>query len=195
MRLAGDATGLIAGTAREARAWVGRWLHPASAIIVPTLGAEPVLMEWAGRKLRFGGAPLHVTVMYPFLPIRRLDAAVHEGIADLAASVESFSYSLAQIGEFPGVFYLSPEPKAPFVELTAATQARWPECLPYGGAYDQVRPHVTIGLGDRPPADPAQLAPLLPIRLEATELWLIEQGAPGWRTRARFPLGAGSPPS
>lgn len=177
------------GAVGEIRAWRQRWLHPASALIVPVVAAEPVLTAWAGHPLMFGGARPHVTVMYPFLPPHRIDSAVRREIVELAARRSSFSFSLTHVDQFPGVYYLAPQPTAPFVELTADIQARWPECQPYGGAFDEVRPHVTIGFGDHPVADLAGLEVQLPIALQATELWLLEQSARGWRTRGRFLLG------
>ncbi|MGH9066505.1 MAG: 2'-5' RNA ligase family protein [Acidimicrobiales bacterium] len=175
----------------EARACAGRWLHPATALVIPTVSVEAALTAWAGRSLRFGGAPLHVTVMYPFLPPGRIDVGVHQGLAELAAGMDSFAYRLDHIGRFPGVYFLAPEPVERFVQLTAGTQARWPSCLPYSGAYDQVTPHMTIGWGEDPPAALDDLAPLLPMAMEASELWLIVQGARGWRTDRRFALGTG----
>ena len=173
----------------RARAWGQVWLHPASALIVPVVKAEPVLTEWAGHPLTFMGARPHITVMYPFLPPHRIDAAVRQAIANMAAHMSPFSFSLTHVDQFPGVYYLAPQPTAPFVQLTAATQERWPECKPYGGVFDEVRPHVTIGFGDRPVADLAELEVRLPIEMEASELWLLEQSAGRWRTRGRFLLG------
>ncbi len=185
VRPAGRILGAIAG----ARAWGQRWLYPASALVVPVVKAESVLTEWAGHPLTFMGARPHITIMYPFLPPHRIDSAVRQAIADLAAHMSPFSFSLTHVDQFPGVHYLAPRPTAPFVQLTSATQARWPECQPYGGVFDEVRPHVTIGFGDRPVADLADLEGRLPIAMEATELWLLEQSAGRWRTRERFLLG------
>ena len=48
------------------------------------------------------------------------------------------------VDRFPRVLYLAPEPAAPFVELTQAIAARWPDHQPYGGEFDSVVPHVTV---------------------------------------------------
>jgi len=169
---------------------VSVWARPASILIVPVLDAEPAVAAWLGQeRVAFDGAPLHVTVMFPFLPARSLDAAEEEGIAELARLTEPFCFALARIGQFPGVHYLAPEPAASFIEITDRIQRQWPACRPYDGQYSSVIPHMTIAVTERPPADPAVLERELPIRARADELWLLEQSVHGWRTRRHFPLG------
>ncbi len=47
---------------------------------------------------------------------------------------------------FPAnVVYLAPDPAEPFVALTEALAAAFPDCPPYGGAFDEPVPHLTIG--------------------------------------------------
>jgi 2'-5' RNA ligase superfamily len=183
---AGAATGAVTGQ-------VAMWLLPATALIVPTLEAEPAVAAWLGKqKVAFHGAPLHVTVMYPFLPARAVTAADEADVAALAASVEPFAYSLDRVDQFPGVYYLAPMPPSPFVAITERIQQRWPACVPYGGEFDFVVPHVAVAFGEAPPADLAALAARLPIASRAEEFWLIEQNWRGWRLRRRFPLGGPS---
>ena len=166
------------------------WIRPATALIVPVLDAEPAVSAWLGQdRVDFGGAPLHVTVMYPFLPGRSVGAEEEESIAGLARGIKPFGFRLARLGQFPGVQYLAPEPAAPFVAITEQIQRRWPSCKPYGGSYDSVIPHMTVAFGDQPPADLAALEHALPITTNADEIWLLEQTVRGWRTRRRFPLG------
>jgi 2'-5' RNA ligase len=166
-----------------------------TALIVPVLDAEPAVAAWLGQdSVAFDGAPLHVTVMYPFLPARSLNAGALNEIVSLAGSIAPFGFSLERLGTFPGVQYLAPEPAAAFTEITARIQRRWPSCQPYGGAYEAVTPHVTVAFGDGPPASPADLERALPIRTRADELWLIRQGVRGWRTWHRFALGPKVPP-
>lgn len=188
----------IAGTRTMAAGAVGRaavWARPASALIVPVLDAEPVVAAWLRRdRVDFDGAPLHVTVMFPFLPARSVSAAEEESVAELARGIRPFQFALARLGRFPGVLYLAPEPAAPFVGITEQIQLRWPSCRPYGGAYDSVIPHMTVAFGDAlpgDPGDPGALERVLPITTQADELWLLEQTPRGWRTRRRFPLGQG----
>ncbi|MGH3434927.1 MAG: 2'-5' RNA ligase family protein [Sciscionella sp.] len=168
-------------------------LKPSSALIVPVLDAEPVVAAWLQRPhVDFDGAPLHVTVMFPFLPVRRLGADVEEAVTALACETEPFRFSLTHLDTFPGVHYLAPRPAEPFVDITERITRRWPSCLPYEGVFDAVIPHVAVAFGEPSPADPAALTRALPITTAATEFWLIEQTPHGWRTRRRFPLGRSS---
>ena len=170
--------------------YAAAWARPRTALIVPVHEAEPPVAAWLGQEqVDFDGAPLHVTVMYPFLAARSVGAADEAAIAELAHTIEPFAFALPRLGRFPGVLYLAPEPAPPFVEITERIQRRWPSCQPYHGAYDSVVPHVTVAFGDQPPADPAGLERVLPIAVQATELWLIEETRRGWRTRRRVPLG------
>lgn len=167
-------------------------VNPESALIVPVQDAEAPVAAWLGREqVDFDGAPLHVTVMYPFLAARSVDAGTENAVADLARGIEPFTFALPRLGRFPGVLYLAPDPAGPFIEITRRIQRHWPSCVPYNGAYESVVPHVTVAFGDRPPADPDGLERALPISVQATELWLIVQTRRGWRTRQRFPLGGG----
>lgn len=166
------------------------WIRPASLLIVPVLEAEPAVAAWLGReRVEFDGVPLHVTVMYPFLPARSVDPGQERAVAELARGIDSFPFTLARMGRFPGVHYLAPEPAGSFVAVTELIHRRWPACRPYGGVYETVVPHVTIALGDAPPADPAALERELPISGTAAELWLLDQTSRGWVTRRRFRFG------
>lgn len=184
----------MTGPVVAAAGLAARWLKPATALIVPVLAAEPAVAAWLGQRgVTFHGAPLHITVMYPFLPARSVTTADEAAITSLAASIEPFAFSLGRVGTFPGVYYLAPEPPAPFVVITERIQRRWPSCVPYNGAFDSVVPHVAVAFGDAPPAGLGALTARLPIRASADEFWLIEQALRGWRTRRRFPLGARAP--
>ncbi len=166
-------------------------LRPGTDLIVPVLDAEPTVGAWLGSPgVDFGGVPLHVTVMYPFLPARSVRQAEEQWLAELAAGIGPFDFALTHLDTFPGVHYLAPEPAAPFVAITEAIQRRWPSCQPYGGVYDSVIPHVTVAFGDDPPADPADLERVLPIVTRASELWLLDETPGAWRTWRRFPLGS-----
>ena len=71
----------------------------------------------------------------------------------------------------------------------------FPGYRPYGGAFEDVVPHLTVG--DRPSggiaelrAAEAEVLPLLPVSTRVSRMWLMTGGAePGsWRTVAEFPL-------
>jgi 2'-5' RNA ligase len=182
------------GRIRALAETIGMWARPSSILIVPVTAAELTVAEWLGQdRVDFDGAPLHVTVMYPFLSTRRISAKDEEAIAELASGINPFTFSLASLGRFRGVTYLAPDPAAPFVRMTELIQRRWPSCVPYGGIYDEIVPHVTVALGD-PVADTVSLEQRLPITMQAEELWLMKQTPHGWQTRSRFALGITGPP-
>jgi 2'-5' RNA ligase len=132
----------------------------------------------------------HITLIYPFMPASRLNASVEEELRRLVARFEPFDFELAQVGRFPGILYLVPEPAEPFVALVEALSARWPEHPPYRGAFDTVIRHLTVAHGRGPLALTDELARALPIRASATEVDLMVMGRNGrWSQRASFRLG------
>ena len=90
------------------------------------------------------GAPPHVTILFPFMPVARLRPSVRRDLAAIAATVEPFDVRFARVGRFPRAVYLVPGPSAPFEALTAAIAARFPEYPPYEGMFDVVIPHLTL---------------------------------------------------
>ncbi len=158
---------------------IGR--RPVTALIVPVPSLERLIL----RSARDRGMPPHITLLYPFLPAKAVDSDTVQALAALLARTPAFDFSLARIGRFPGVVYLAPEPSAPFVALTGAVMRRWPEHPAYGGAYEEVVPHLTVAYGDRGPPD---LAARLPMQARAEEIWLMARALGRWVRRARFPL-------
>lgn len=165
------------------------WAWPQTALIIPVHEAEPAVRAWLGHVPDFEGAPLHVTVLYPFVPARRAGTATERAVARLAARTAPFEFKLSAIGGFPGVHFLAPDPPDRFVALVEEAWRHWPACPPYDGAYDTITPHLTVARGDRLPADPAGLTARLPISARATELQLLDRHRGRWRLRRSFPLG------
>ena len=168
-----------------------------SAVLVVVAAAEPVVGEFraAYDRSTAWGVPPHVTVLYPFVPPERLDDGVLERLAAAAGTVPSFDLTFARTDWFgEEVLWLAPEPAGPLKALTAAVCAAFPDFPPYGGAHDEVIPHLTIAHG-------APLAVLhavaesveaqLPIRLGVSEAVLyVGSAAPGsWRPLVALPLG------
>jgi hypothetical protein len=158
-----------------ARELVAPWLH---------------LLPAAGRQL-----PPHVTALWPFLPVSLLDAAAERRLEELLSGTGSFTFSLARVATLADASVLVPEPADPFAALTRLLWGEWPEYPPFGGAFDDVAPHVVVAL-DPPAADraaiAAALAPRLPLGARATEVLLVEETESGaLRERRRFRLGAG----
>ena len=74
----------------------------------------------------------------------------------------------------PGVVYLAPKPAALFIAFTQAVVERWPDHQPYGGAYEEIIPHLTVAYRETVPSG---LAGRLPLTAKAEEVWLMG-GAP-----------------
>jgi 2'-5' RNA ligase superfamily len=141
----------------------------------------------------------HVTLIYPFRDSSLLDDEAARDIADLVAGFTSFRFRLATANYFRSprvVLYLEPEPAGPFENLTRALAAAFPDAPPYGGAFEDVVPHLSVA--DAQDADllatiEADLRPRLPIDATAREVQLVELAADGWRRRRRFVLHASAP--
>jgi 2'-5' RNA ligase len=146
------------------------------------------------------GVPAHITVLYPFLPPAEIGPDVLAGLSRLFAGVPRFSFALDQVRWFgESVVWLGASDESPFRALTELAAEAYPACSPYGGIYEDVVPHLTIGQdGDLAELRAAAEAvrPLLPIVTEASEVTLMAgpdprrpPGWPGdWRTVASFPL-------
>jgi 2'-5' RNA ligase len=176
---------------------VGRYLlrrgRPGdSTLIVPVQSVERVLAEFLGRPAQHAttGIPAHITALFPFAPADAVDTALEAAVGEVVAGFAPFQFRLVDVGTFPKVLYLAPEPAEPFRELTHALWSRWPQFPPYGGVYDDVIPHLTVATGRQPPDFIERLQHLLPLEARATEVWLLTQEPTSrWALHRRFPLG------
>ena len=175
-------------------AGVGEHTERRGGLIVPVREAESAIQPsreeyvpvWAD------GMPAHVTLLFPFPRLDQLDAAGRADLTSLFAAAPSIRVTFAEVGRFPDIVYLAPEPSDWFVVLTEALSSRF-GLLPYGGIHGSIVPHLTVA---RHP-DPAVLAEMtaslvkhLPIESEVREVWLMEEAADGhWVHAATFPLG------
>jgi 2'-5' RNA ligase len=171
-----------------------------SAIIVSIRlppGLEAIRMrEVASAR---AGAPAHVTLLFPFVPVGELGPAHIERAAPAVASVPAFDVTLREVrrwdpggGAPEGVVWLHPEPAEPFVALSEALCRAFPDHPPYGGLHDTIIPHLTIASDDRGRlrAVQAEAARWLPLRRRLSAATLIVEGRDGrWRTRRRLTLG------
>ncbi len=145
------------------------------------------------------GVPAHVTVLYPFVPPGAITAGTLELLAAAVASVGEFDCQFPATAWFgPDVLWLAPRPDEPFRALTRAVAAAFPGYRPYGGAYEDAVPHLTVG--DRPAggvadlrAAEAEVLPALPVAAHVSRVWLMTGAdAPdSWRTVAELPLAIG----
>lgn len=133
-----------------------------------------------------GLAP-HVTVLYPFLPEEEVTAPIRDRLSRLFAAHPAFETRFKAPGRFQSVVYLAPDPAAPFRTLTDAVARAFPDHPPYGGAYDETVPHLTLAQGDDLPASDLPV-PALPLaaRAEAVSHLALREGR--WYEFARYPL-------
>jgi hypothetical protein len=165
-----------------------------TGLLVPVGEAAGLISPWgelipaASRAL-----PAHVTALWPFLPVDALDAGVERRLEALLAGVPAFSFALTRVAELADAAVLLPEPAAPFRALTRLLWDEWPECPPYGGAFDDIEPHLTVAVDPRASerdAIEAALAPRLPLPCRASEVQLFEETRSGpLRPRRRLSLG------
>ena len=69
-----------------------------TALIVKVPEAEPLV---GGLRDRFDpvarlGVPAHVTILYPFMPVAAIDAAILETLRRIAASTRAFAIALIE---------------------------------------------------------------------------------------------------
>ncbi|GAB2673624.1 2'-5' RNA ligase family protein [Saccharopolyspora gloriosae] len=142
------------------------------------------------------GFPAHITVLHPFLPLSDVDDEV---VAELAAMFArrgplrvEFAVSEQRRHFDEGFVALLLEPDGPLRELTAELGARW-DLRPYGGAYGEPDPHVTVALDVAPEQAgliAEQAAGALPPPADLDEAWLVAFDGT-WSLRARLPLAPG----
>jgi len=167
-----------------------------TALIVEVPAAEPVVGRHrfeldANARL---GIPAHITILAPFMP-GAVGAREQARLGLVFASFKPFDFRLDRAGWFgTAVLWLGPEDPAPFSHLTSAVFAEFPGFPPFEGQFDEVVPHLTVGIGC--PADTMrraeqQIVPNLPVLGRATAVTLIGELSPKgrWGTLARFPLG------
>jgi hypothetical protein len=170
-----------------------------SALVVP-IRLPPGLERLRRREVENArlGVPAHVTILSPFLDSALLDAGVRERLAAIFAGEPAFEVGLVAVRRWeasdigPGVVWLEPAPAAPFVRLTRAVWAAFPEAPPYGRNDDALEAHLTIAIDDPAHFDAAEqeASPFLPFRRVVRSVSLLVQDADGrYRTRSRFRLG------
>jgi hypothetical protein len=169
-----------------------------SAVLVPVPEAEPAVSRHRARLDRAAawGVPAHVTILYPFVAPPAITAATIAALAGAVASVRAFDCQFPATAWFgQDVPWLAPRPAGRFRALTRVVSAAFPGYLPYGGAYPNAVPHLTVG--DRPAGVAADLRAAetellrdLPVTARISRVWLMTGAtAPGsWRTVAELPL-------
>jgi 2'-5' RNA ligase len=144
------------------------------------------------------GVPPHVTILSPFLDSTAIDAAVHERLAAIASGEPSFGVAFRSVRQWPrsahgpGVVWLAPVPAEPFVRLTRAVWAAWPETPPYNRVDDDLEAHLTIAIDEPSHFDAveAQAAKCLPFDRQVRLMALLTEGDDRrWSMARTYPLG------
>jgi len=172
---------------------------PESALVICVPEAESLVGPY---RQRFDpsaaiGVPAHVTLLYPFVDPRGIDAIVTDTLSACFSAHKPIDFELNRVRRFPQeTLYLEPDPDQPFRQLTEAVWQRFPETPPYGGRWPDIVPHLSIGQfqeeGTLAQAmrDVSQLwQGALPIRARASGVALIENVTGLWATRHVFQLG------
>jgi 2'-5' RNA ligase len=168
-----------------------------SVLLIEVPETESLVGSWRERfdSSAADGVPAHITLLYPMGPPEEMTEEVRRDIGALFEGVRPFRFRLERPGRFPDVLFLAPEPDAPFRELIRLIVDRFPGRLPYGGAFDEAVPHLTVAQSkDAALLDriEAELRPDLPIEARADSVTLMfEEGSGRWTVHARFPLGSG----
>ena len=134
----------------------------------------------------------HVTLLGPFADREALTPGVLSELRWFFADVTPFTFALTSVNRFPGgTVYLAPTPAAPFRQLTHELHRRFPEYPPYGGAFDDVVPHLSVPLldGEELASVEHEVAGRLPVQAQAraAALYWWEPGSSG--TIETFPFG------
>jgi hypothetical protein len=168
----------------------GKYRAGETALIVAVPEAEPVVGGWRSRfdPSAEAGFPAHVTILYPFLGLDRLD---EQALEVLFGAHPSFDVRFAECGRFPGVLFLAPVPDQPFRALTEAVVERWPEAPPYRGQFAEIVPHLTVVSGQEPSVMDeveADLAVRLPVAAHVSAVRLLVHDGDRWHERRSFAL-------
>ena len=150
------------------------------------------------------GLPAHITVLYPFGPLDELDGSVISRLRRLFAAQEPFEVEFGSARWFgDDVLWLAPDDPRPFVAMTEAVRAGYPEWQPYGGAFATVVPHLTVGDNTEAAGRFASASQLrtaetavlrrLPLRDLADRVLLMagKREPNSWRVLEEFRLGHG----
>lgn len=161
--------------------------------------AEAVASSWRRQFATDAteGMWAHLTLIYPFRDSSQVDAGTWREIVHVLRPFRSFAFRLTRTAYFhgePPVLYLVPEPSSPFVRMTETLAAAFPDTPPYGGAFDEVVPHVSVADRD----DLELLAEIemdlkrrLPIAATAREVQLVFHQPEGWRRQQFGQAGCG----
>ena len=165
-----------------------------SAVIVPIVPpARLASLRDAGDRMAAHGVPAHVTVLFPFLAVDALTPMARSTIARLAAKSPPFVARFSRVERRQEMVWLVPASQRPFLDLTDAVAALWPDYPPYEGVHERLIAHLTlVETTDRQTRDAAwaEAVEVGPFDVAVHEHTVITETESGnWRTRWRLPMG------
>lgn len=171
--------------------------EPMTGIVIPVREAETlvrsrVLQMQPNLLPRDRSLIAHITLLAPFHPLAEIDDALVHRLTRFFSDVPPFGFALTEVCAFPsGIAYLAPDPAAAFRKLTQELHHEFPEFPPYGGAFDEVVPHLTVPLPDGEDLDDLEkaLAATLPIHTRAVEAVLMHVEEDNTHVIATLPFG------
>jgi 2'-5' RNA ligase len=139
-------------------------------------------------------------VLYPFVPPSTIDDGVIDRLSAVFAAAAPFDCTFDRCRWFAhDLLWLAPHADEEFRALTADVMAEFPGYPPYGGQFQEVVPHLTIGDSSMATADEleaveADVSRRLPVTafIGHAELLAGSDEPNSWRTVATMPLGATS---
>jgi hypothetical protein len=156
-------------------------------LVVPFQEVAEVVEPWLERSTGSKpshGVPAHVTLLAPC-------PGASEAIGEVLDGTTAFDVEFRELRQFTEgpTLYLAPEPSEPFVGLTKALVARFPDWPRYGGVHDWVMPHLTVTQGPAGDEAEAAVARALPLRGRAREAVLLAEVEPRcFEPSVRFPF-------
>ena len=169
-----------------------------SALVVEVTAAESLVGHWRRRHDHAAsrGMPARITALFPFRDPAAIARDEMQSLTNLAALTTRHRFALASVESFAEAIYLRPFPDEWFRQLTQRLVVAFPDCPPYGGAYPDVIPHLTVAQTSGGEAHAtlllsieAAIASSLPIACEVTALSLFISDKSGeWTLAQRFPF-------
>ena len=168
-----------------------------SALVIEVAAAENLIGHWRRRYdfVASRGMPAHFTALFPFRAPASIARDELQTLTTLAAQTNRHRYALGAVDAFDTAIFLRPFPDEWFRQLTGRLAAAFPDCPPYGGAFTDVIPHLTIAQTSGGEAHAklrlaieAGVSPALPIACEANSLSLFINDNDYWTLAQRFPF-------
>jgi 2'-5' RNA ligase len=169
-----------------------------SAIVLEMPELDIVLDEhrWALDPSRPWGMPAHLTLLYPFVSPAQAGGDTLARLDEAVADIQAFDATFGSVRWFADrVAWLAPSDPTPFTQLIQRLTDAFPECPPYGGAFGDAVPHVTIGEGKEVhllQAAVDEIRPHLPLTVRVASISLMQGSTElgSWHTVERIDLAA-----